>query len=316
MKMAGDSYMNKRNTLLELWRFFFCVAVLAFHFFSKKGSELFHGGYLGVEFFFIVSGYFTGAYYCRCQEGRSMAERLKSIASYALSRLKRLYPFYLLSLILMLLVRTVINRYYFFDVLRLIKNCFAEFILLQWTPLGNEVLISAGWFVPAVFFGGLFFVIILAFTGKTGGYIIAPLINFFIYRYYFNLIGKIDVIYAYHSVLRGVAGVALGVFIYFLCKHLRSLMDKLSKGGLLSKLSCIFASVIFLCIFIYTSYGRRSKWDFLVIALYGTGLLFLMAGSVKLPEKLDKVFLFMGKITYPVYVFQMPVIEVILALIR
>lgn len=204
----------------------------------------------------------------------------------------------------------------FFDVLRLIKNCFAEFILLQWTPLGNEVLISAGWFVPAVFFGGLFFVIILALTGKTGGYIIAPLISFFIYRYYFNLIGKIDVIYAYHSVLRGVAGVALGVFIYFLCKHLRSLMDKLSKGGLLSKLSCIFASVIFLCIFIYTSYGRRSKWDFLVIALYGTGLLFLMAGSVKLPEKLDKVFLFMGKITYPVYVFQMPVIEVILALIR
>ncbi len=308
--------MNRRNTLLELWRFFFCMAVLAFHFFSKRESELFHGGYLGVEFFFIVSGYFIGAYYSRYQAGKPVAERLITPVSYARSRLKRLYPFYFLALIFMLIVRVITKEYHVSHIFKVIKNCFAEFFLLQWTPLGNEVLISAGWFVPAVFFGGLFFVVILSLTGKVGGYIIAPLISFFIYHYYFNLIGKIDVIYAYHSVLRGIAGVAFGVFIYFICGHLRSLIEKLPKSRIVSNLFCIFASLLFLGIFIYTNYGRRSKWDFLVIALYGTGLLLLMSGSLKLPEKLDGIFLFLGKLTYPVYVFQMPVIELVLAFIR
>lgn len=306
--------MNRRNTLLELWRFFFCMAVLAFHFFSKIESDFFHVGYLGVEFFFIVSGYFIGSYYCRYQEGKSITARLKSIVSYLISRLKRLYPFYLLALVLMLIVRTMINKYHFMDILRTIKDCFAEFFLLQWTPLGNEVLISAGWFVPSVFFGGLLFVIILALTDKIGGYLIAPLTSFFIYRYYFHLIGKIDVIYSYHSILRGIAGIAFGVFLFFICKHLRTFIEKLSKHQLISNLFCIFASMLFLGIFVYTNYGRRSKWDFLIIALYGIGLLFLMSGSVKLPEKLDKAFLFLGKTTYPIYVFQMPVIELILAI--
>lgn len=308
--------MSRRNTLLELWRFFFCMAVLAFHFFSKIESELFHGGYLGVEFFFIVSGYFIGDYYCRYQEGKPVIERLITPVLYMRSRLKRLYPFYFLALVFMLFVRIITKEYHVSDIFRIIKNCYAEFFLLQWTPLGNEVLISAGWFVPAVFFGGLLFVVILAITGKAGGYVIAPLISFFIYRYYFNLIGKIDVIYAYHSVLRGIAGIAFGVFIYFICGHLRLLIEKLPKSRIVSNLLCILASLLFLGIFIYTNYGRRSKWDFLVIALYGTGLLLLMSGSLELPEKLDRIFLFLGKLTYPVYVFQMPVIELILAFIR
>lgn len=314
--------MGGRNTLLELWRFFFCLAVLAFHFFSKTGSDFFHGGYLGVEFFFIVSGYFTGAYYSRYQEGKTPAERLKTVVSYACSRLKRLYPFYFLALVFMLVVRVITREYRLPDIFGVIKNCFTEFFLLQWipwgdkVPWGNEVLISAGWFVPAVFFGGLLLVAILAVFGKTGGYIIAPLMSFFIYRYYFHLIGKIDVIYAYHSVLRGIAGIAFGVFLYFICGHLRSLLNRLPENRFLSCLPGIFASAVFLCIFIYTSFGRRSKWDFLVIALYGAGLLLLMSGSVKFSERTDRIFLFLGKTTYPVYVFQMPVIELILAFIR
>lgn len=314
--------MNRRNTLLELWRFFFCMAVLGLHFFSKIESELFHGGYLGVEFFFIVSGYFIGAYYSRYQEGRPAKERLITIVSYTRSRLKRLYPFYVLALVFMLIVRIITKEYRVSEIFRIVKNCFPEFFLLQWiqwgdkVPWGNEVLISAGWFVPAVFFGGLFFVVVLALTGKAGGYIVAPLMSFFIYRYYFNLIGKIDVIYAHHGVLRGIAGVAFGVFIYFICGHLRSLIEKLPNSRILSTLLCILASLLFLGIFIYTTYGRRSKWDFLVIALYGTGLLLLMSGSLKLPEKPDRIFLFLGKLTYPIYVFQMPVIELVLAFIR
>jgi peptidoglycan/LPS O-acetylase OafA/YrhL len=307
--------MSRRNTLLELWRFFFCIAVLGLHFFNQiEDLDYFHAGYLGVEFFFLVSGYFIGSYYEKHQAGKDFVTRIKSVYDYALSRLKRLYPFYLLALCLMLAVRTYITHYHLSELLSLIKSCLAEFFMLQWTPLGKEVLISAGWFVPAVFFGGLFFVLLLALTGKAGGFLIAPLLSFFIYRYYFRLIGKIDVIFSYHSILRGLAGIGFGVFLYFICAKLRLLISKTGLERTISIIFCLFANLIFLGIFIYTNYGHRSKWDFLVIVLYGLGLLLLMSSSVTVPRKLEQVFAFLGKTTYPVYIFQMPIIVLIFAL--
>ena len=50
---------KKRNGLLEIYRLFFCFWVMYYHdflFLGKTGD--FSGGYLGVEFFFILSGFF------------------------------------------------------------------------------------------------------------------------------------------------------------------------------------------------------------------------------------------------------------------
>lgn len=311
--------MSRRNTLLEFWRFLFCIAVLGFHFFSKTTLNFFHAGYLGVEFFFIVSGYFIASHYEKYKPGAFFTEKARFIFSYVFSRLKRLYPLYLLALLMMLFVKTIFNRYNIFQVLSLLKDCFAEFFLLQWTPLGKEVLISAGWFVPSVFWGGLLFLLLLVLTGRFGGLILSPLVSFFIYRYYFHLIGKIDVIYAHHSVIRGIAGIGLGVFLYFICRPLSSRIKEVKNAPLLS-LSCfIVANLIFTFTFIYTNFGHRSKLDFLIIFLYAVALLLFMCTSQALsdhiPEKPGNTFLFLGKLTYPIYVLQMPFIETLFYLI-
>lgn len=302
---------NQRNCLLEFWRFVFCMAVLAFHFFIRTKWDYFHAGYLGVEFFFLVSGYFIGAYYEKHQKGQGLLIRLKSVWIYAVSRIRRLYPLYLLALVLMLTVKTVINGWRAKEILSTVKNCLAEFFLLQWTPLGNEVLISAGWFVPAVFFGGLFFVALLAVMGRFGGFLIAPLISAAIYGYYFRLIGKIDVIFSFHSVLRALAGIGFGVFLYFVCGCLRRRLDAAKRAGLLRRVCTLSASLLFSALFVYTNFGRRSKWDFLIIALYGVGLILLMGAPVKFRDKTEKAFLFLGKTTYPIYTLQMPLMELL-----
>ena len=308
--------MQKRNLILEFWRFLFCMAVLGLHFFAKTDLNYFHAGYLGVEFFFIVAGYFVGTYYSKYQKGKDIKARLKSVGHYAVSRLKRLYPFYLLALLIILVVLTILNHYTIRDFITVVKSCLAEFFLLQWTPLGNEVLISAGWFVPVVFFGGIFFVLLLAITDKFCGFLLAPFISFFIYRYYFLLIGKIDVIFSYHSVVRGIAGIGLGVFVYFLCNEMKgSSLKILEKKRVRLFFGCI-SLFIFLGIFIYTNYGRRSKIDFLVIGLYALGLALLMKTNIRVPQKLERVLLFLGKITYPVYIFQMPIIELIFGVLQ
>ena len=56
---------TKRNGKIELLRFVFCISIIIYHistrFYEKKivfdDFKLFHAGYIGVEFFFIVSGF-------------------------------------------------------------------------------------------------------------------------------------------------------------------------------------------------------------------------------------------------------------------
>ena len=305
--------MTKRNYLLELWRFFFCIAVLGLHFLSKVNIPLFYVGYLAVEFFFVVAGYFVGAYYVKKMQNLPLLQQVKAVGGYAVSRLKRLYPYYFFALLLMLFVRILTRQYGIGQVPSILKKCYAEFFMLQWTPIGNEVLISAGWFVPSVFFAGLFYVALFTVCKKWTGYLIAPVCFLGIYGYYYRLIGKIDVIFSYHSVLRGIAGVGLGIFVFFLCEKLRNVVKERSWYP---KLAIIIITILFFGVFIYTNFGRRSMWDFLVIALYGIGVLLLMAADVKGNEKVEKIVGLLGKSTYPIYIFQMPVIECILFLIE
>ena len=68
--------------------------------------------------------------------------------------------------------------------------------------------------------------------------------------------------------------------------------------------------------FLIINYGRRSKIDFLVIGLYALGLALLMKTNIRVPQKLERVLLFLGKITYPVYIFQMPIIELIFGVLQ
>lgn len=306
--------MQKRNSLLELFRFLFCMSVLGIHLFTEAKLNYFRAGYLGVEFFFILSGYFVGAYYGKYQKGWNIAKRLKTVADYALSRLKRLYPLYFLALIVMLFVRIVIKENTIYETIHVIKKCYAEFFLLQWTPLGNEVLISSGWFVPAVFFGGILFVLLLALFQKPAGFFAAPIISFLIYRYYFLLIGKIDVISSYYGVLRGVAGIGLGVFVYFLCNELPKELPQAAKQKFGNRFLKMFSCLLYLVIFCYTGYGRRSKADFIIIFLYALGLFTLIKANHKVSDKHESLFLALGKITYPLYLFHMPVIRLVFGL--
>lgn len=313
--------MTKRNSILELWRFAFCMTVLGIHFFNMYneafGTDLpyFHAGYLGVEFFFLAAGYFVSAYYEKKQRKKSFATRLKAIPSYAVSRIKRLYPLYLASLLSMLVVRTVLVGKSFSYVVTTLKNCYAEFIMLQWTPIGNEVLVSACWFVPAVFFGAIVFLLLFSVFGRWNGWVIAPVISFFIYRYYFNLIGKIDVIPSYHGMLRGFAGIGIGIFIYYVVAWLQKLTADTGCTKIYSLVAMVISSAIFIGIFIYTNFGHRSKWDYLIIALYAVGLILLMSSTVSVPKKADKCFLALGKSTYPIYILQMTVLELFFTLV-
>ncbi len=295
--------MNQRNAHLELWRFLFCMAVLGFHFFIPRNSLLFRGGYLGVEFFLIVSGYFLASHYQSHFADLSVKKKLTSIPPFLLSRLIRLYPLYLISLVFMLLIRSFVTGNGFSTLMDLLRTSWAEFFLLQWSPLGNEVLISAHWFVPAIVFGSLFYLLIyFAFTPKYAPFV-SLLISLLLYSYYYQKIAKIDVIFSYHSILRGIAGMGLGIFVYYLTQRMQNRL----KGTFLTFLP----HALFLSIFVYLNFGHRGKMDFVIIAGYAFALFLMFSKETPFDPRFEKLFCTLGKATYAIYILQMPLIELI-----
>ena len=50
--------IKAKNSLIELFRFLFALWVLYYHSFVPYKGEMFGQGYLAVEFFFVLSGFF------------------------------------------------------------------------------------------------------------------------------------------------------------------------------------------------------------------------------------------------------------------
>lgn len=57
-KQINSKKKNNRNSLLELYRFLFAMWVVWYHGFFVFKNEFFNHGYIAVEFFFILSGFY------------------------------------------------------------------------------------------------------------------------------------------------------------------------------------------------------------------------------------------------------------------
>jgi peptidoglycan/LPS O-acetylase OafA/YrhL len=90
--------MLKRNSLTSL-RFLAAFMVVGSHYFSFAGflkplNEIFHKGYLGVDFFFILSGYVMGLRYSPELQKGSFDSK-----TFFINRMARIFPAYYLSLV-------------------------------------------------------------------------------------------------------------------------------------------------------------------------------------------------------------------------
>ena len=97
--------MKKRNGNIELMRFVFCVVIILFHINSRIDVTLpsvlpgeyfsfFRRGCIGVEFFFLVSGYFMAASAKKNYETKSIA---RSTQSFMYKKFLGIYPYHIVA---------------------------------------------------------------------------------------------------------------------------------------------------------------------------------------------------------------------------
>lgn len=153
---------NKRNGSIELMRFIFASGIVFFHVCGDvwdRDNILFHAGsyevtffrsgFVGVEFFFLVSGYLMASSVFRRNQSGLREETLgEETARFIWRKIKTIWPYYLpLCLIMVGAFRIVKGEEYTF---LFFLNQLPSLLFLQETGLCEGSFIGASWYISAM----------------------------------------------------------------------------------------------------------------------------------------------------------------------
>ena len=237
----SNSETNKLYNI-DFCRFIAISAIVLFHY----NSTICPIGFLFVEFFFIIAGFFLVKSY----------EKYKNFTSIIFKRFLRLYPAYAVSNLIMIYLYYISH-----DNINIYKIIYT-FTFTSFSFIPNlPPFIS--WFVPALFWASFLLLIFLQIKISTK---IKMLFLFFISIgiYSFILIktsvlsGNVDscLLYIYKGTLRAIAGVFLGGSLSYL--------SKLSFNKTLLQI----LEIIALSCFVGTLWGRNNITTTVICILY------------------------------------------------
>lgn len=237
-----------RNELLNLFKFILILLVCFHH--TAWWNNLNHG-YIAVEFFFMVSGYFLFQAY----NAKGM-----SLIDYFRHRLLRVYPTYFIVLIVYLLFSIVFYQFYNeYNKVNWILSALRDLTLLQSVGLNIFDVASVrfnppDWYISAFFWSSMIIYWLLKF--KNVYKIILTVLVLCVYSFYFIFNERgLDEIWCYVNIFymplwRALAGISLGVLLGGLLQNIL-IKEFLLKYKLVFNLITI-GSIITICFCIIT----------------------------------------------------------------
>lgn len=307
--LAKGDFMahSKRNNALEFYRFVFVAFIFLMHFRSYGNfsfdKNYFSAGYLGVEYFFILSGFFMMQRIenkFKTRQADFSAE--KSTVSFFVSRVKRLYPLYISALVFFLAVVKIVNHDY--SLYSHIKNGLSDFVMLQ-VFFAKEPVNLHLWFVSGLLWGSFLAYYLALKLREKYTHIIAPLFFLGYAGYCYYKFGKIDITCISPVFLgaffRAFSEIGFGCTLYCVCEFLKK-----REFGKIEKLALNVLEVILPLAIGYVAWrGHWNMLDFVGLFLICALILVTALGkgfvSKLLNNKLSGV---LGSVTYAMYLNQ------------
>lgn len=251
---------------IEFWRIIFTLMIVLQHlttFYPKflETYSLVGGWYVGVEFFFIVSGYLLA---------KKSKEHNMTALQYQVNRFRRLYPMYILAFTVSFLFMNVCVEHNSITIIvyNLLHNA-DEVLMLQLFGTNKIVVYNiVTWYISAMFIAGYIVYWLVINHRKSFVEFIAPLSVMVIYSYHYRVYGSsmqwyiTNELFLNTGLTRAFAGMSLGVIGYEL--SVNSWRDKILRH---QKLLTFVEVMGYLTVIVVSVKWGRSTLDFLCILI-------------------------------------------------
>lgn len=258
---------NKRNSSIDALKFLFSIAIVLFHFGRHRDVNIMSGGYIFVEGFFMITGYFMMNSVSKARE--------KSIGKDTLSFITHKYlsfaPTLLASVITAQILTIVIYRLSPSAIALDLLNSVPEIIPLQITGIKGSALTAVAWYLSAMMIALLILYPIARKAGKIFTNVICPVVAVMTYGVLCKEVGYLNIISEYISgvpiqagIFRAIAGICVGCILYSCVKSTENY--KANRFGEICFLGAELASLGF--IFGVAQFLPKTYYDFYTIPAF------------------------------------------------
>lgn len=304
--------MVKKNTYIELWRFVFCCIILNHHVGGIGTTRhLFPAGFLAVEFFFILSGFFAMKHLKRSydKECGMMEYSLKM----TIQKMGRIFPYAAIGILIAYIWKIICYEAGtgIGDKILGVRNVFYELFFLPMTGIIRldltEYLNPPLWYLSALMIAlPIVAYLAIRYTDAFEHYIVwfLPLMlhGFLLGTYGLGDWGN-PVAFTYSGVIRGFADLLLGCALYLI-------VDKINTVRWQDYMRLVFTMVEVLLILasVYMCTMRVDGYVYEIgVWLFVFSLAVTLSGVSYTANIDSKVFAYLGKLSLPMYCVHWPV---------
>ncbi|WP_044936319.1 acyltransferase family protein [Pseudobutyrivibrio sp. LB2011] len=316
-----------KNGRVEFLRFIFALGILFFHIHKRfavdgnisigiKGIYFFNHGYIGVEFFFLVSGYLLAA---SAFAKRSVSTELigTETAQMMWKKIKNVFPYHLFAIILTIIV----NAYFLENTVKgrisYVVDSWASVFFLQVFGFDSTWVNKLTWYLDVWLMVTFIFWYFLRRHYEAFVKIVCPLLALFVLGYMaheYNSLAGIDgwTGHFYKCFLRGMSEMALGCSAYSLTRQLNKI--EFTKAG--KNILAIVELVCYLLVFGYAVTGVDPKYSFPTLFIMMIGLILTFSNVNPCHQIFDKpIFGWCGKMSLLIYLNQFYSIRLVQSLL-
>lgn len=287
---------KKHNGIISFWKFMFSILIVLFHCNEQiLKKDFFSAGRIGVEFFFLTSGYLMA------KKALNKKEDISNIGSetitYILKKIKAFFPYIIVTFIITLFVRNINKP-------KEIINSIWNLLLLDMSGVRTTVVVGQTWYISAMLISMLILYPLVRKYKKTFTQIIAPVIVICIGGWMSQKYGtvsgpRIYENFVYRGLLRAIFEISLGTIIHEVAQKIKSIKFTSLSKMILTTIEIVgFASIFFISNIKNATY----KYEFVMI------LILTISISLAFSEKTafynvsnNKFCYYLEKLSLPIY---------------